>query len=99
MKRELWIAVDQLPDNLPEVLRHRYIDGMTLKETGQSMGVGIERVRQIEYKAMRKLRTRKRNQRFRGYYEEYLAAAPVHHVGVDNFHRTWMSEVEREVLG
>ena len=95
MKRELWIAVDQLPDNLPEVLRHRYIDGMTLKETGQSMGVGIERVRQIEYKAMRKLRTRKRSQRFRGYYEEYLAAAPMHHVGVDNFQRTWMSEVER----
>ena len=99
MKRELWIAVDQLPDNLPEVLRHRYIDGMTLKETSRSMGVGIERVRQIEYKAMRKLRTRKRSQRFRGYYEEYLAAAPMHHVGVDNFQRTWMSEVEREVLG
>lgn len=99
MNRELWIAVDQLPDNLPEVLRHRYIDGMTLKETGQSMGVGIERVRQIEYKAMRKLRTRKISQRFRGYYEEYLAAATVHHVGVDSFQRTWMSEVEREVMG
>lgn len=99
MKRELWIAVDQLPDNLPEVIRHRYIDGMTLKETGQRMGVGIERVRQIEAKAMRTLRSPRRYRTFRAYYEEYIESCSYRHVGVRSFQNTWLSEVEREVLG
>lgn len=38
-------------------------------------------------------------QKYRAYYEQYLAAAPVHHVGVAGFKTTWTSEVEREVLG
>lgn len=36
--------------------------------------------------------------RFRGYFEEYLSAAPIHHVGVSRFQTTWTSEVEREAL-
>ena len=36
--------------------------------------------------------------RFRGYFEEYLSAAPIHHVGVSSFQTTWTSEVEREAL-
>lgn len=99
MSRELWISVDQLPDNLPEAIRHRYLDGMTLKEVGQSMGISIERVRQLQAKAFRMLRTERRGAKLRRYHEEYLSAAPVHHVGVDSFQRTWTSEVEREVLG
>ena len=98
MSRELWIAVDQLPDNLPEAIRHRYIDGMTMKETGVRMKTTVEHVRQMEAKALRKLRTPVCTRKFRAYYEEYISAAPVRHVGVDSFKRTWMSEVEREVL-
>lgn len=98
MKRELWIAVDQLPENLPSVIRHRYLYGMTLKEVGQSMGIDIEKVRQIEAKAIRILRMPGKCKRFRGYYEEYLAVAPIHHVGLKTFRCTWMSEVEKEVL-
>lgn len=29
MKRELWLAVDQLPDRLPAVIRLRYESGLT----------------------------------------------------------------------
>lgn len=99
MKRELWIAVDRLPGNLPEVVRHRYVDGMTLKETGRSMDCSISRAGELERKAFRMLRLPGRCKKFRGYYEEYLAAAPVHHVGLESFKRTRFSEVEREVLG
>lgn len=98
VKRELWISVDQLPDNLPEVIRHRYLDGMTLKETGQNMGIGIEQVRQIQARAFRMLRTERRGAKLRRYCEEYIFAAPINHIGVDSFKRTWTSEVEREVL-
>lgn len=97
MKRELWLAVDELPDDLPAVLRFRYIDRKTLKEVGQSLGVSLNRARDLESKAIRKL-SAKGARRFRGYYEEYLRAAPIRHVGVESFRRTWTSSVEREVL-
>lgn len=98
MSRELWEMVDGLPDQQSGVIRSRYIDGNTLREIGEQQGVSIERVRQTEAKALRTLRTPKRCNVFRGYYEVYLSAAPIHHVGVRQFQRTWESEVEREAL-
>lgn len=98
MKRELWLAVDQLPGNLPAAVRLRYEDGLTLEKTGQALGVNRERVRQLESKAFRMLRLPRRCGKFRAYFEEYLSAAPIHHVGVRRFNETWTSEVEREAL-
>lgn len=98
MKRELWIVVDSLPADQAQTVRCRYMDGMTLKETGERQGISIERVRQNDRKAIRTLRLNKYSRKYRGYYEEYLSAAPVRHVGVSSFQRTWTSEVEREVM-
>lgn len=98
MKRELWLAVDQLPGNLPTAVRLRYENGLTLEKTGQALGVNRERARQLESKAMRILRQPHRCRVFRAYFEEYLSAAPIHHVGVRRFNETWTSEVEREAL-
>lgn len=98
MKRELWLAVDQLPGNLPAAVRLRYEDGLTLEKTGQALGVNRERARQLESKAFRILRQPHRCKKFRAYFEEYLSAAPIHHVGVRRFNETWTSEVEREAL-
>lgn len=98
MKRELWLAVDQLPGDLPAAVRLRYENGLTLEKTGQALGVNRERARQLESKAMRILRQPHRCRTFRAYFEEYLSAAPIHHVGVSRFQTTWTSEVEREAL-
>ena len=98
MKRELWIAVDQLPGDLPAAVRLRYENGMTLEKAGQALGVNRERARQLERKAFRILRQPHRCKKFRAYFEEYLSAAPIHHVGVSSFQTTWTSEVEREAL-
>lgn len=38
MRREVWIAVDSLPDVLPDVVRLRYRDWKTLEQTGESLG-------------------------------------------------------------
>lgn len=38
-----------------EVLRKRFRDNLTLKKTGELLGLTTERVRQIQVKAMRKL--------------------------------------------
>lgn len=98
MSRELWIAVDQLPDNLPTVIHLRYQDGMTLEQVGQEFGFSRNRARDLEAKALRMLRTERRGGKFRSYHEEYISAATIHHVGIESFKRTWMSEVEREAL-
>ncbi len=98
MKRELWLAVDQLPGNLPAAVRLRYEDGLTLEKTGRALGVNRERARQLESKAMRILRQPHRCRTFRAYFEEYLSAAPIHHIGVRRFNETWTSEVEQEAL-
>ena len=98
MKRELWLAVDQLPGDLPAAVRLRYENGLTLEKTGKALGVNRERARRLERKALRMLRLPRRCEKFRAYHEEYLSAASVHHVGVRRYLETWESEVEREAL-
>lgn len=98
MRRELWLAVDQLPGKQPEVIRSIYQGGMTREKAGERAGVGMYKARDIERKAMRILRQPHRCRKFRGYFEEYISAAPIHHVGVSRFKETWTSEVEREAL-
>ena len=98
MTRELWIVVDQLPGDLPAAVRLRYENGLTLEKTGKALGVNRERARQLESKAMRILRQPHRCRTFRAYFEEYLSAAPIHHIGVRRFNETWTSEVEQEAI-
>lgn len=98
MSREVWLAVEQLPGDLSAAVRLRYENGLTLEKTGQSLGVNRDRARQIESKAMRILRQPHRCRKFRAYFEEYLSAAPTHHVGVQRYLETWESEVEQEAL-
>lgn len=98
MERELWLAVDRLPGDQSRVLRLRYLEGLTLDETGKSLGVNRENVRQLQAKAFRLLRTKRRGAKLQKYCEEYLSAVTVPHVGVRGFHYTWTSEVEREAI-
>ena len=53
----------------------------------------------MESNALRELRQSGGSRKYRRYFEEYISAECYHHVGVESFQRTWMSEVEREVLG
>ncbi len=99
MKHELWVAVDSLSGDLPEVIKRRYIDGQTLKSIGSDLELKYERVRQMEYKALRALRQPGRSRKYHKYYEEYISAESYRHVGVESFMRTGLSEVELEVLG
>ncbi len=54
---EMWKHIERLPGKLGQVLALRYKgSGKTLKEVGESFGLTKERVRQIEIKAIKKLR-------------------------------------------
>ena len=98
MSKELWLAVDQLPGDQPAVLRMVYRDGMTRIKAGDVLGYGNGKVGIEERRALNALRRPHRCKKFRVYFEEYLSAAPIHHVGVRRYLETWESEVEREAL-
>lgn len=50
------VAVDALPERESKIIYRRYMDGCTMQEVGDEMGVSRERVRQIEKKALDALR-------------------------------------------
>ena len=98
LERTVWEAVDRLPGDQPAILRMIYQDGMTRIEAGKALGYGNGKVSLEERKALKTIRNTRRGRVFRAYYEEYLSAAPIHHVGVRRFQETWTSEVEREAI-
>ena len=53
---QLLLAMDNISDKEKRVLKLRFVNGMTLKSTGEELNLCSERIRQIEAKALRKLR-------------------------------------------
>lgn len=98
MSNELWKEVDRLPEQQCHVIRERFLNKRTIKETGEELGVSFEQARALQNKAMRTLRIPSRCGKVRSYYEEYIEPADIHHVGLESFKTTWTSEVERAAL-
>ena len=100
LKAVLWGCVDELPEKQAEAIRARYRDGMTLKGTGERLGVNAEGARQWEAKGLRELRKTSFARRIRPFYEEYdrIFSMGSTGTGVGVFERTWTSATERAVL-
>lgn len=98
LERTVWVAVDQLPGDQPAVIRMIYLGGMNRREAGERLGISLSKARDMELKALRTFRNTRKGLELRAYYEEYLAAAPIRHIGVRRFNETWTSEVEREAI-
>lgn len=94
----LWSEVDALPDEQPEVIRARFQRGETLQAVGKDMGVTIERVRQIESKALRELRKPSHSRKLRPFLPEAAERQVYRHNGVAEFNRTWASSTERVAM-
>lgn len=98
MQKALWKVVDDLPEQQALVIRMRYQERMTLDAVGQNLGVSRERVRQEEAKAFRKLRLPNKSKGYKDYFEQYISASPIYHVGVSRFSSTWTSATEELAL-
>ena len=73
LKNAINSVLDEMPPREAQVLRMRFGIGMpsdhTLEEVGRQFGVTRERIRQIEAKALRKLRHPCRSQGLRGFLD------------------------------
>jgi len=75
LSAELWSCVDELEPNESAVIRSRYGNeqALTLKECGENLGVSVERVRQVEAAALRKLSKPRYTKRLLPYLDEGTA--------------------------
>ena len=100
LKAVIWPLVDALPGKAPEVIRARFLEGKTLKETGQQIGTNIEAARQWQEKGFRELRkpaARKKLIPFVREGERIYSRGLVGN-GVGAFNRTWTSSTERAAI-
>lgn len=54
---EIWHAMDQLPERSRRIMKLRFVEGRTLEETGQMLGLTRARIKQIQDDSIRKLRS------------------------------------------
>lgn len=98
MSEELWKMIDDLPEKQAIVITRRYKNKDTYEVLGRELGCSFQYARDLERTALRKLRGPARKIKCRLYFEQYIAPAEIHHVGVESFQRNWMSSVDRDAL-
>ncbi len=99
LKEILWGIVEDLPGKGPEVIKMRYQENLTLKETAARNGITTEAARQWERKALREMRKPSKANLLRSFYESsYIYNRALHGNGAAGFKRTWTSSTERVAL-
>lgn len=102
-REELREAIEKELDAIPEreaaIIRKRYFDGLTLKETGAAMGVTPERVRQLEARAFRALRRPSVEKRLSAYFTDSGAySAGLRGTGLTTFRNSGTSSPEAAII-
>ena len=94
LRDTLWSMMDELPGQQPAVIRMRYQEGRSLKETGDRIGCNVNQVSAIQNKAVMELRMPSRARVLEAlmYGETYNKA--LKGSGVQHFNRTWTSSTE-----
>ena len=98
LRETLWGMVDELPGQQPAVIRMRYQEGATLKETGEEAGLSVEQTRQLQNKALRSLREPRRAKKLAPFLDEEIRSMAFVGNGTERFNRTWTSSTERAAI-
>lgn len=99
LSRELWGAVDQLPEREADVIRSRFQGNRTLKQCGDDLGISPERCRQLQDRGLRALRSPKVTKRLVPYLTENGAhSMGLKHTGLQSFRYTGISSPELAVM-
>lgn len=89
-------ALESLPEREKAVIQARYMEDLTLKETGEKFGVSGNAIRDTEQKALRKLRSGKSSTALRAVW--YAEQNLYHGVGFNSWASTGASIQERLLM-
>ena len=95
LRAVIWPLVDRLGGQRSAVIRARYQGQETGREIGARMGIGAQRVSQIEKEALRELR--KKGYLLRPFLPDALGSV-AYSGGAGTFQRTWTSSTERAAM-
>lgn len=101
LKVILWDLVAGLPGQESNVITERYQNERTRKEIGSLTGTNIQKVRDLESDALRRLRHGKKSELLKSFlpeYNEIIASKAMKGTGVKKFQYTWTSATERVAL-
>ena len=99
MSAELWAQVERLPEKQILIIRKTFRDNCSSESIGRELGCSYQYINRMKLSALRRLARPGINKGYKIYFEQYISAYTVRHVGVESFKRTWYSEVERALLG
>lgn len=91
----LWSLVNSLRTEQAEVIRRRFQNEETLKECGSALGFRPEKVRQIEMKALRQLRSEDNGERLQEYIAESAYSLGLQGTNLTTWRNSGMSSTER----
>lgn len=100
LRELLWPLVDALPGKQGPVLRARFQEDRTLKETGEALGVTTERVRAVQSEGLRGLRRSHNARLLRSFLDgdDGIYSQGITGTGAVRFDSTWTSATERTAL-
>ena len=99
LRETLWSMVNELPGDQPDVIRMRYQENMTLKETGDRIGCNVNQANAIQNKALMALREPRRARVLKSIMYGEIYSKALKGTGVEHFNRTWTSSTEYAALG
>lgn len=99
MSAELWAQVERLPEKQILIIRKTFRDNCSSEMIGRELGCSYQYINNMKLKAIRRLAHPRINKGYKVYFEQYISANTIRHVGLESFQRTGYSEVERAVLG
>ena len=88
---ELWQRVEELEQKQEQAIKERYRNGRTQEAAATIIGVSREQLRQLQNKAMRRLRESCRGGIIGQYADEYIYSAGIKNY---NFRTSWTSSTE-----
>lgn len=91
----LWSMVNTLKEEQAEVIRRRFWDGETLRTCGAALGFTAEKVRQIEAKALRELRSKESIDKLRPQLDETAYTLGLQCTGLSAWKHRGESSTER----
>lgn len=99
LRDTLWSMVDDLPGQQPAVIRMRYQERMSLKETGEKIGCSEQEASTLQKKALRTMRKPRSANVLRSLMNGDTYSKALKGNGVEHFNRTWTSSTEYAALG